>query len=194
MIRRFILNITSCFRSKAEYIYVLKLESGKWYIGRSKNVQERIREHQNNNGSEFTKLFKIIKLEKSFKVKSIFDEDNTVKLLMMKYGVENVRGGTYSKLILEDSVKSFLIAEFRHANNQCLKCGSLDHYIKECEMTIYDKEKSSFKNIYVIKFGKHKNKTIEHIPKSYIQWCKSRQNPTKDMIEFLDAVSKSEQL
>jgi predicted GIY-YIG superfamily endonuclease len=40
------------------YIYVLKLEQEKYYIGKTNNPQFRLDNHFTSNGSEWTKLYK----------------------------------------------------------------------------------------------------------------------------------------
>ena len=39
------------------YIYVLKLEQEKYYIGKTNNPEFRINDHFNNIGSEWTKKY-----------------------------------------------------------------------------------------------------------------------------------------
>ncbi len=40
------------------YIYVLKLENNKYYIGKTDNPEIRLNSHFNFNGSEWTKKYK----------------------------------------------------------------------------------------------------------------------------------------
>ena len=42
------------------YIYILLLEESKYYIGKTNNTNLRFLDHYNNNGSEWTKLYKPI--------------------------------------------------------------------------------------------------------------------------------------
>ena len=76
-------------------IYVLELENNKYYVGKTHNVEKRFNEHLNGNGSEFTKIYKPMKIYKVYKVLSEFDEDNYTKKYMKIYGIDNVRGGSY---------------------------------------------------------------------------------------------------
>jgi predicted GIY-YIG superfamily endonuclease len=46
------------------YIYILQLEQGKYYIGKTSNPQFRIESHFNLNGSAWTRKYKPIKLIK----------------------------------------------------------------------------------------------------------------------------------
>ena len=44
------------------FIYVIQLEEGKYYIGKTNNPQFRLESHFNSNGSEWTKIYKPIRV------------------------------------------------------------------------------------------------------------------------------------
>jgi len=44
------------------FIYILQLEKGKYYIGKTNNPQFRLETHFNSNGSEWTKIYKPLKV------------------------------------------------------------------------------------------------------------------------------------
>jgi predicted GIY-YIG superfamily endonuclease len=115
-----------------DHIYILKLREGKYYIGKTKNVEKRFNEHITGNGSGWTKKYKPISLIKSVVSTSYFDEDKYVKEYMAKYGIENVRGGTYSNIDLDANCISVLQKEIRHSKNLCTRCGRDTHFIKDC--------------------------------------------------------------
>ena len=115
-----------------DHIYILKLREGKYYIGKTKNVEKRFNEHIAGNGSGWTKKYKPISLIKSVVSTSYFDEDKYVKEYMAKYGIENVRGGTYSNIDLDANCISVLEKEIRHSKNLCTRCGRDTHFIKDC--------------------------------------------------------------
>ena len=60
-------------------IYILKLEGGKYYIGKSANVERRFADHMSGNGSAWTRKHPPIKIEKVIKNISNFDEDKFTK-------------------------------------------------------------------------------------------------------------------
>ena len=115
-----------------DHIYILKLREGKYYIGKTKNVEKRFNEHIAGNGSGWTKKYMPISLIKSVVSTSYFDEDKYVKEYMAKYGIENVRGGTYSNIDLDANCISVLQKEIRHSKNLCTRCGRDTHFIKDC--------------------------------------------------------------
>jgi hypothetical protein len=117
--------------SDTEWIYILKLCKNKYYVGRTKNVEKRFEEHKDGTGSVWTKKYKPELVEDSF-VGDRFDEDKHVKICMEKYGIENVRGGSYSCIKLSVSQIKLLANEIKGAENLCFKCGSVNHFAESC--------------------------------------------------------------
>ena len=85
--------------------YVLKLEDNKWYIGKTFNIQKRFNHHKNGTGAQWTKLHKPICIySKSY---NISERELTLQY-MKKYGIENVRGYSWSNRILSDQQVQFI--------------------------------------------------------------------------------------
>jgi len=113
-------------------IYVLALNNGKYYVGKSDDVNRRLRVHQSGNGSVWTRIHKPIKILQIKKNAGKFDEDSTTLELMEKYGIQNVRGGTYSNLNLEDYQIEEINEKISHSNDLCLRCGRKGHFVSQC--------------------------------------------------------------
>ncbi len=113
-------------------IYVLELEGGKHYVGKTSDVKRRFEQHMRGIGSEWTKLYKPIKLVETRRIGSEHDENNKTKDLMKKYGVENVRGGSYCQVVLPDAIKKTLQTEIRGTSDTCFKCGNYGHFARDC--------------------------------------------------------------
>jgi predicted GIY-YIG superfamily endonuclease len=116
-------------------IYVLLLQEGKYYVGKSQNIKKRIQEHSSGLGSEWTKLYKPIKVIEIIKNVSPFEEDKKTKEYMAKYGIENVRGGTYTSIEFEEGVEEFIQKEIWSATDKCTLCGRSGHFVKDCIAT-----------------------------------------------------------
>jgi predicted GIY-YIG superfamily endonuclease len=114
-------------------VYVLRCENGKRYVGKAKDVQKRFQEHTNGNGSAWTNKYKPVIIEKIYKNVSPFEEDKITKETMGKYGINNVRGGTYCSIKLSDNEKESLEKEIRGAQDCCFKCGDKTHFAKDCK-------------------------------------------------------------
>lgn len=52
---------------------------------------------------------------------------------MEKYGIDNVRGGSYSKLILDNNEIKFITKRIDSATDKCYKCGNNGHFAKDCD-------------------------------------------------------------
>jgi len=113
-------------------IYILRLEGGKWYVGKSEHVQQRYQQHRNGGGSAWTRKYKPISLERMIKHASPFDEDKLTKEYMSKYGIDNVRGGSYVEIELSEFQKEALNIEIWAANDLCTQCGRAGHFVKDC--------------------------------------------------------------
>ena len=61
-------------------IYVLKLEGGKYYVGKTGDLIARYQQHLSGEGSSFTRLHKPIKVIRTVTNASPFDEDKITNL------------------------------------------------------------------------------------------------------------------
>lgn len=120
-------------------LYILQLEHGKYYVGKTDDISRRYAEHKDGMGSEWTKLHKPVKMLETRQIKSEDDETVVTKELMKKYGVDNVRGGAYCQRELPDYVEEMIQHETRSASDKCYKCGKTGHFANKCN------RKSSFK-------------------------------------------------
>ena len=114
-------------------IYILKCEQNRYYIGKTeRSLDSRIKEHFLNNGSEWTRMYKPIKLIKTIPNADAFDEDKYTKIYMKQYGINNVRGGTYTQINLPEYSKRALEKELCSASNLCFRCNRTGHFASEC--------------------------------------------------------------
>ena len=114
------------------YIYVLKLSQGKWYVGKTeKTAMQRYKEHLSGAGSAWTRKYKPIELVECSQGDK-FDEDKKTKQYMDRYGVDNVRGGAYSQMKLDNASLVSLKREMNGANDNCNKCGKSGHFMRNC--------------------------------------------------------------
>lgn len=99
--------------NKNWWLYVLKLEEGKYYVGiTSKTPERRFRQHMNGTmGARWTRHYKPIKIYDSKQLGSVsIDkaqeyEGKVTREYMKKYGDNNVRGGDLTED--EDYIRRF---------------------------------------------------------------------------------------
>ena len=112
-------------------IYVLKLENGKYYVGRSIIPKHRILNHFGENGCEWTKLHKPVSVMLCVKGEKV-DEEKYTFLTMQQYGIDNVRGGAFCTILMSKAEKSFIEKILLSIDDKCYKCGIYGHFAKDC--------------------------------------------------------------
>ena len=95
------------------FIYALQLENSKYYIGKTTNPDFRLGQHFDSNGSSWTKLHKPIRLHQLIPDCDAYDEDKHTLIYMDKYGIDNVRGGSFVQVILDKSIVDHIVKRNR---------------------------------------------------------------------------------
>lgn len=114
------------------YIYVLLLEQGKYYIGKTTNPEFRLEKHFNSGGSEWTIKYKPLHVLEIIKDCDDYDEDKYTRKYMDKFGIENVRGGSFCQIVLPKETVAVLEKMKMTSQDKCYKCGQKGHLAKYC--------------------------------------------------------------
>lgn len=117
-------------------IYIARLEDNHYYVGKTNDLKKRYKDHQDGIGSVWTTMHPVIELVETFPQKEPDDEDRTVLKYMQRHGIDKVRGGMYSNVELSLEQMMFLRKQLYSMNDQCLACGSTDHFITKCNTEI----------------------------------------------------------
>jgi len=117
-----------------EEVYVLELEGGYYYVGKSVNVDKRFMEHTagEGKGSSWTSKHEPIRILERKEAKTVFDEDSKTLELMEKYGIDRVRGGSYTAVELSAATKKEIQKQLDTASNRCYLCHRSGHFANAC--------------------------------------------------------------
>jgi hypothetical protein len=114
-------------------VYVLACRKGKYYVGKTNRpIASRVFEHMLQEGSEWTAQYPPLRVIEVKHDADDFDEDKFTKIYMKKYGIDNVRGGSYTQLTLSDDTKQHLMKELCSAEDLCFRCNRPGHFANTC--------------------------------------------------------------
>ena len=186
-------------------IYILRLEKGKYYVGKTTNLQNRIQQHIDKNASVWTRKYSFEEIYQTFKNSDNYDEDKYTLQMMSKFGIDNVRGGSFSNINLSYNTKRHIIHMIRSSENKCFNCGG-NHYINDCKDSLFSKIKRKFTKCFtsydeipnilltydpdneIINFGKkHYGKRFVDVynnDKKYIKWVLNQDETTESNNNF----------
>lgn len=120
-------------------VYVIELQTGKYYVGKSNNIEQRINNHKlkdkcatfvKNNGGFKKQLQPLTPQNSDY---SAWERDETL-VRMIKHGFNNVRGWEYTDsndLISHDyyAIKKTILGN----TDRCRECGNLGHFANYCD-------------------------------------------------------------
>ena len=110
-------------------IYVLKLADNNYYVGRTNDFENCLKQHIEGSGSEWTKIYRFIDIYETHNSNDSFLEDMIVKKMMYRFGIDRVRGGSYSEVHLSLDKIRLIRNEIRAA--KCFICAN-EHLAKDC--------------------------------------------------------------
>ena len=114
------------------FIYVLECEHGKYYVGKANNCNKRFAQHVRSQGSAWTRLHPPKRIVEIKQASDGYEEDKVTKIYMAKYGIDNVRGGSYTLPELDGNTRKFILREIITAHDLCYRCGEKGHFANEC--------------------------------------------------------------
>lgn len=127
-------------------VYLLRCQHGKYYVGRclAVRLKSRVQEHRRGVGAAYTVNHPIVSLMMYRESPDPLDEDHFVLQCMREYGIDNVRGGSYSRSTLPKDQMDWIRTQLDHADGRCFNCGMSGHFARDCSMSkSYDDGTSS---------------------------------------------------
>lgn len=135
-------------------IYCLRLYNEKYYVGRTSSKELRMNDHFNGTGSQWTKKYPVKGIEWTKDDCSVFDEHKYTIQMMEKYGIDNVRGASYSRIRLDDEEIESIKKQIWNARDLCFQCGG-NHFVRYCKtVRARKKEESNVSRVIPVESGK----------------------------------------
>lgn len=123
--------------TKPLYIYVLALVENKYYIGKTTDLENRLNDHYNqtSRSAYWTQKYLAIGVVDLLIMANDYDEDKMVFEYMERYGIDNVRGGSFSRVNLTSEQKKMINHLLDSANDRCFKCAG-NHFATSCRLKL----------------------------------------------------------
>lgn len=120
-------------------IYVLELEGGRVYVGKSHNVSRRVKQHMRGRGAAFTKYNpptgRLLPRLGSLSGEGDGPERDETLRQMAALGVDRVRGWKHTGKTIDFRSCMEIESDMRELFDLCRRCGSPEHFAKECKAT-----------------------------------------------------------
>ena len=127
-------------------IYVLECADGCYYVGKTRRaICVRVEEHVSSSrssrssrsssrsrGCAWTRLHPPLRVVRVVENAAPLDEDRVTKETMWDFGVDRVRGGSYTAVELPSHQALALRDEMCTADDRCLRCQRRGHFARDC--------------------------------------------------------------
>jgi predicted GIY-YIG superfamily endonuclease len=123
-------------RPSGQTIYSLELENGKYYVGKTKDIEARVQEHTEGDGAAWTRKWKprsfsVLREDVASGDVSAIETQETAKLMKL-HGIDNVRGGQWTRVTLSNEERVAAVQHIKHQDDLCNRCGRQGHFASAC--------------------------------------------------------------
>jgi hypothetical protein len=114
---------------------LLSLDGGNFYVGRTNDPDRRFAEHVEGGiaAAAWTRLHPPVAVVRTIPHTHPFHENQVTHELMLEHGIDRVRGGAYTMVVLPFAMRRQLQHMLWHEAGVCARCGRPDHFLAECE-------------------------------------------------------------
>lgn len=119
-------------------VYVLQKEDGSFYVGKSLNVAERLKQHANGTGASCAHgSVRRVPTTTSPIVDDLEAWERAETLTRMRhFGISRVRGWMYTTPKLSDSQREHAFQQVCEKHDLCRKCGNAGHFAAKCKVIV----------------------------------------------------------
>ena len=128
-------------------VYALELENYRFYIGRTKTQEFDVNTILDRPNIEWTIKNKPLRVMEIIKNCDELEENKCVIKYMNFYGIDFVRGGSFSDMILSDNTITYIVNVIMGSNYNCYRCREKGHIMKFCP---HEMSKSDTKETEII--------------------------------------------
>ena len=121
------------------YIYVIRQECGKYFIGKTNTPNITITDIQElakKTNQKWLLNFRTVKIQELIHSLDAWDEDKITLKYMDKYGINNVRGGSFNSINLSVEELTTIRAMIASAKGECQICKVIGHSKPNCPMLL----------------------------------------------------------
>lgn len=151
-------------------IYTLALDENKYFVGITTNTKVCLEDEASVQDLQWLRIYKPIEVIEFITDCDAFDQDKYVLKYMDRYGIDNVRGGSFYEVEIYPEMYALIEHMICTAKGQCYGCGKHGHPIQQCD--VYDTEQiekiwNSFKNQCFECYGYGDTHSIEECPNKH---------------------------
>jgi len=120
-------------------VYVLEMKDGGFYVGKSSDIEERLRQHAGKSdrgaGAVCAKGFvsRVATLTPRCEDMEAWERAETLAL-MYKHGIERVRGWMYASQEMTEQQREHAFSQICEKNDLCRRCGHGGHFAASCNV------------------------------------------------------------
>ena len=128
-------------------VYILELSGGKYYVGKSNSVTDQRIKRQlscSKDSSKWVQIHKPTNRVTVFNNQCDFDEDRITLIMMKLYGIDNVRGGSFSSCSMNAVTKSMIqetciMPQLSFTEYVCMNKSVFVYTLKNCKYLVLDR-------------------------------------------------------
>ena len=116
-----------------EGVYVLQKRDGSYYVGKSRNIEERMKKHAAGRGASCARNFvkRVQPVTQACDDLEAWERAETLAL-MRKHGIARVRGWMYTAPDMTEAEKEHAFFQVCEKFDLCRRCGIGGHFAVEC--------------------------------------------------------------